>query len=227
MLSRLSPDRTSDSRSACQPLSLTCSKLAMRFTRFASCCTTHVIGILLRAQGSQGIRLFVRVEPEREEARHARHDDVGHGHNHNEGEDERAKHGRKPAEKRLGEGKDRGRERKNGDPRDDGHLVTWWRGLTGPRRKREPCLQPSADPYVLLVDEGLYPAQPRSSFVGLLPPLEVARVVELEEDLELVVVRVAGPHDVGPEIARKLLHGTENARDPLLELLLFPGFYPS
>lgn len=65
------------------------------------------------------------------------------------GEVKRADHGRKPAEQRLGEGEDRGRERKNGDSGDDSHLVAWWRGLPGPPRKRESCLQSGADPHVL------------------------------------------------------------------------------
>src|ERR687890_640111 len=76
------------------------------------------------------------------------------------------------------------------------------------RGKRKPRLQTREDPHVLLVDERLYLAQPRVTFVGLFPAFEVARVVELEDDLELVVIVVAGPDDVGPKIARKILHGT-------------------
>ncbi|HJQ29302.1 MAG TPA: hypothetical protein VJ827_08170 [Rubrobacter sp.] len=45
-------------------------------------------------------------------------------------------------------------------------------------------------------------------------------MVELEEDLELVVIGVAGPHYVRPEIAGKFGGGAEDSRDPLLELTL-------
>ena len=50
--------------------------------------------------------------------------------------------------------------------------------------------------------------------------MQIARVVEPEDDSVLVVLRDAGAEHLRAEVSRKRIRGSENSGDPLFELLL-------
>ena len=143
-----------------------------------------------------------RVEPGGEEARHTGHHDVGHERDHHQGKDQRVQDRVKIAYQRIEDHEHHGGEREDREPGYQCHLVArrWWNSLF--RRKREPGLEAGKDAYVgLLFDEVLGPVEPVAAFPGLFPALEVARVVELEDDLVLVVLRTTRADDVRSEVA--------------------------
>jgi hypothetical protein len=63
------------------------------------------------------------------------------------------------------------------------------------------------------------------TFFRVLPGVQVARVVEPEDDLVLVVVVLAGAEYFRAEVARKPIGGGKDAGDPFFELLLATRFY--
>src|SRR5215212_8563678 len=167
------------------------------------------------------LALPLRVEPEREKARHTGHHDVGHERDHHQGKDQRAQDRVKPAQQGIKDHEHYGGERKDRKPGHYRHLVARRGWISLFRRKREPGLEAGEDAYVgLLFDEVLGPVEPVAAFPGLFPALEVARVVELEDDLVLVVLRTTRADDVRSEVAWEAARRREDAGGPLLELPL-------
>jgi hypothetical protein len=70
------------------------------------------------------------------------------------------------------------------------------------------------------------PHVPAAALFGVLPAFEIARVVELEDDLVLIVVRAARPEDVRAKVAGEFGGSGRDPGDPLFELLLAPRLHP-
>jgi hypothetical protein len=114
-----------------------------------------------------------------------------------------------------------GGEREDREPSYRCHLIARRRWISLFRRKREPGLEAGEDAYVgLLFDEILGPVAPVAAFPRLFPALEVARVLELEDDLVFVVLWTTRADDVRSEVAGEAARRREDAGGPLLELPL-------
>ena len=93
--------------------------------------------------------------------------------------------------------------------------------------EREPGLQAGEEFYPgLFVDQVPRLLVPAAALFGALPALEVAGVVEAEDDLVLVV-RITWPEYVRAEVARELGCGGRDPHDPLFELLFVPLLHPT
>jgi hypothetical protein len=113
---------------------------------------------------------------------------------------------------------DRGDEREDREPGYQSHLVAGRRRLAGLRGQREPGLEARQEVDLLLVNKGLGLAQQAAAFLGVLPGVQVARVVEPEDYFVLLVFGVAGAEYLRAKVAGELLRGGEYAGNPLLEL---------
>ena len=143
------------------------------------------------------LSLFLGVEPEGEEAGHARHHDVGHERDHHHREDQRAEHHGEPTEQGIEQHEHHGGQRKYRQPGDHHHFVARRGRIALFGGECEPGLQSGEYPYPgLLVDQVTRLLVPAAALFGALPALQVAGVVELEDDLVLVVVGTARPEDV-------------------------------
>lgn len=172
------------------------------------------------------LTLPLRVEPGGEEARHAGHHNVGHERDHHQGKDQRAQDRVKIAENGIEDHEHHGGEREDREPGYQRHLVARRRWIAFLGGKRKPGFEASEDAYVgLLLDELLGLVEPVVAFPGLFPALEVARVVELEDDLVFVVFGAARTDDVRTKITGKPVRRRENTGDPLLELPLTARLY--
>ena len=162
------------------------------------------------------------VEPEGEHSCHAGHDDVGHQRDHHRRKDQRAHQRGKQVQPLAKESEDDGHNREDREPGDDGHLVAGRRRFSRFRGQREPGLEARKDvDLLLLVQQGSRLAEPVVAFLGVLPGVQIARVVEAEDDPVLVILGVvAGTEYLRSEIARELVRGGEDAGDPLFELSL-------
>src|SRR5215210_4632954 len=139
----------------------------------------------------------------------------------NQGKDQLAQDRVKIAYQGIEDHEHHGGEREDREPGYQRHLVARRRWSSLFRRKRESGLEAGKDAYVgLLFDEVLGPVEPVAAFPGLFPALEVARVVELEDNLVLVVLRTTRADDVRSEVAWEAARRREDAGGPLLELPL-------
>src|SRR5919199_1147014 len=101
-------------------------------------------------------------------------------------------------------------------PGHEDHLVAGRRWLPGLRGQREPGLEAREDVYLLLVLQGLGLAEPALVLLGVLPGVEVAGMVEAEDDPVLVIfLVVVGAEHLRAEITGSLAHRVEDAREPL------------
>jgi hypothetical protein len=93
----------------------------------------------------------VGVEPEGEQAGHARHDHVRHQRHHHQSEDEGAQQGGEQVEPLTEDREDHRDHREDREPGDGGHLVARRRRLPDLGGQREPDLQPGEDVDLLLL----------------------------------------------------------------------------
>ena len=92
----------------------------------------------------------IRVEPEGEQARHARHDNVGHQGRHHRRQDQRLQYRGELVQPAAEEEEDHRHDRKEREPADDSHLVAGRCWLFRLRGQCEPGLEAGEDVELLL-----------------------------------------------------------------------------
>ena len=139
------------------------------------------------------VLLATWVEPEGEQSCHAEHDDVGHQRDHHHRKNQRAHQRGKQVQPLAKEREDDGHDREDREPGDDGHLIARRRWFSRFRGQREPGLEARKDANLFhFLQEGPGLAEPALAFLGVLPGVQVALVVEPGDDSVLVVLGIAG-----------------------------------
>src|SRR5215208_3916568 len=159
-----------------------------------------------------------RVEPPCEKGRHERHHQVDHRRH-----DYRRDHQRPDAERQLLQGfaeeeEHGGYQRVDRQPGDRDQLVAGWRRGVPAWGQHEPPLKARDDVslgWAFL--KRLHPPAPVPPLLGVLPALEIAQALELEDDVVLAVRRVARLKDLGAQVTGEARDGVGDARNPLFE----------